>query len=117
MNISAKFGILTYDITTNIKLFVTIAMTLDRLFALGKPMKYQNLNTTRWEFLSLSLAVGVSILINLYGFFSNDVKPLENSGLYILAQNNKIFTSTLYQSLIYFRPGFFFSSFDSVDGI
>lgn len=110
MYTSAKFGIMVYDVTTNIKLFVTIAMTLDRFFALAKPMTYQNLNRFRWEFAAISLAVIVSILINVYGFFSNDVKRVENSNLYMLAQNNQVFSSTLYQSLVYLRTGIFIAA-------
>lgn len=110
MYMSAKFGITAYDIATNIKLFVTIAMTLDRFFAMTKPMKYQNLNRFRWEFAALSLAGGMAILINSYGFYTNQVKKIENSEFYVIVQNVELVSSTTYRSLVFLRTGIFLMS-------
>lgn len=110
MYIAAKTWGSIVDLSNSMKLFVTLFMTLDRFFALMKPLKYKNLNRMKWESAALIVAAIMSILINIYSFFNWDVQKVENSSFYMLVSNKNFTSSDLYAVCGFLRNGVFIAA-------
>lgn len=100
---SATFGVPLYDITTNIKLFVALGMTVDRLCALGKPVWYRSLDRRKWEDLIIGGAVVTAVLIHLHEFKYNKVETVIASRAFKVVQDTGYTSSMPVQILVFTR--------------
>lgn len=100
---SAAFGVAFYDITTCIKLFVALGMTMDRLYALANPLGYKCLNRKKWEGITIGGSVGISILIHIYELNYYKAEYVESLGVYRVVQNAGYTSQVIVQFLVVLR--------------
>lgn len=65
------------NITMTITLFLTLAMAMDRLFAIWKPHAYKNRDHKRDQIFSVCIAVSIGVLTSVYDCFQARMIELE----------------------------------------